>query len=57
MRKFMWVDYAIGRGVPPFDACELVLDVSESLNEQNLHAADDLFRAAVEKYLSGVSTN
>jgi hypothetical protein len=53
----MWVDYAIGRGVPPFDACELVLDVSESLNEQNLHAADDLFRAAVEKYLSGVSTN
>ena len=52
MPKLKWMDYATERGIHPLAACDLILDVSETLTDENLHLADDMFRAAVEKYLS-----
>jgi hypothetical protein len=51
MKNTSWIEYAIGLGIPPFDAADIVLDVSQSLTEQTLPIAFELFAAACADYL------
>jgi hypothetical protein len=46
-----WIEKAINAGIPPFDASDIILDVSESLTEENLPHAAELFTAAIRDYL------
>jgi hypothetical protein len=50
-KKIGWIELAINAGIPPFDASDLILDVSESLTEENLPFADEKFETAIREYL------
>ena len=52
MGKNSWIEYAMDLGIPPFDAADLVLDVTESLTEDNLQDAFKIFAVACESYLA-----
>jgi hypothetical protein len=51
-KKKRWSEIADEMGIPPFDAADIILDVSAELTDENLSRADELFKDACERYLA-----